>query len=130
MYSCPLHQWNSHDSPCPSCATTVTTGGDLPIMVVTQTPMTRELKSELRSLTYKGAEVTILYHFYKDSQSGQQYTTTELDEINIAHVHYAYNSKTSLLDELRKANTHGFNSPEDLTWCECCNKLEEIIKSK
>lgn len=25
MYSCPLHNWNSHDFPCPSCHVTVTT---------------------------------------------------------------------------------------------------------
>ena len=32
MYSCPLHNWNSHDAPCPACATTVTTSDlSLPI---------------------------------------------------------------------------------------------------
>jgi hypothetical protein len=34
MYSCPLHNWNSHDAPCPSCQTTVTTAGELPALPV------------------------------------------------------------------------------------------------
>ncbi len=30
MYSCPLHNWYSHEAPCPECRTTITTGGDQP----------------------------------------------------------------------------------------------------
>jgi hypothetical protein len=51
------------------------------------------LKNEVRTLEYKGQKVTILYHFYEDAQSREKWTTTQLDEINIAHVHYAYNSR-------------------------------------
>ena len=42
-----------------------------------------ELKSEPRKIRYQGREIEINFHFYHDSEQGINYTTTEIDEINL-----------------------------------------------
>jgi hypothetical protein len=42
-----------------------------------------ELKSEQRKIRYQGREIEINFHFYHDSEQGINYTTTEIDEINL-----------------------------------------------
>jgi alkylated DNA repair dioxygenase AlkB len=84
-----------------------------------------ELMIEKSSLNYKNEIYDINYHYYKCIDSGEQYTTTELDEININQVYDQYNKKynpflikkyitENLFDLLRdKVNWNNYNAPRD-----------------
>lgn len=45
-----------------------------------------ELTEERRSVEYKMETVEFIFHFYKCSVSGEQFTTTELDELNMKNL--------------------------------------------
>lgn len=47
------------------------------------------LKSEQRTAVIKGKEVTWEQHFYECIDTGEQFTTTELDEINLKNINEA-----------------------------------------
>jgi len=51
------------------------------------------LKKEPSSLIFRKEEFTFISHFYLCENSGEQFTTTELDELNLAQVHKQYRDK-------------------------------------
>ncbi|MFA5229681.1 MAG: hypothetical protein WC446_08045 [Candidatus Paceibacterota bacterium] len=51
------------------------------------------LKKEKRSIAYKNETFEIVFHCYKCVNSGEQFTTTELDEINMDMLYKQYNDK-------------------------------------
>lgn len=90
------------------------------------------LKSELRTFTYKQQEITILYLFFLDAETTEQYTNTELDEINIANVHRAYHFLNSLRDSNPYSEINGTpkrNLFRSSVWNECCDKAIELSKT-
>jgi hypothetical protein len=44
------------------------------------------LKQEQRSIEFRKKSVEISFHFYLCPESGLQFTTTELDEVNLGEV--------------------------------------------
>lgn len=48
------------------------------------------LQSEVRTMSFKNTYVRALFSFYKCEDSGEQYTTTHLDEQNIRNVEKQY----------------------------------------
>lgn len=52
-----------------------------------------ELKTEMKKLEYRKEKFSICFHFYKCVDSGEEFTDTESDELNIAQVHNKYRSK-------------------------------------
>lgn len=48
------------------------------------------LKQELRSIEFRKKSVEFSFHFYLCLESGLQFTTTELDEVNWAKVEMGY----------------------------------------
>jgi transcriptional regulator with XRE-family HTH domain len=62
-----------------------------------------ELKKEPRTLEYRKDPFEILYHFYQCVDSGEQFTTTEIDTLNINQVHNKYREKYGIpfTDEIR-----------------------------
>jgi putative zinc finger/helix-turn-helix YgiT family protein len=62
-----------------------------------------ELKKELRVLEYRKESFEILYHYYQCVDSGEQFTTTEIDTLNINQVHNKYREKFGIpfTDEIR-----------------------------
>jgi len=64
-----------------------------------KSPMTgKELvpHRELRTLAFRKEEFTIMFHFLKEPDGGDQYTTTEQDEININQLYNQYRDKYNL----------------------------------
>ncbi len=51
------------------------------------------LKREKCSLSFRKEEFTISSHFYLCEESGEQFTSTELDELNLLQVHNQYRDK-------------------------------------
>lgn len=51
------------------------------------------LQKEIRTLTFRKEEFHVQYHFYLCEDSGEQFTTTELDDININQLHNQYREK-------------------------------------
>jgi len=62
-----------------------------------------ELKIEPRVLEYRKDQFDILYHYYQCADSGEQFTTTEIDTLNINQVHNKYRAKYGIpfTDEIR-----------------------------
>jgi putative zinc finger/helix-turn-helix YgiT family protein len=62
-----------------------------------------ELKKEARILEYRKDPFEILYHYYQCVDSGEKFTTTEIDTLNINQVHNKYREKYGLpfTDEIR-----------------------------
>lgn len=54
------------------------------------------LMRENRIMTFRKEEFEVLYHFYYCNDSKEQFTTTELDEININQLYNQYRSKHHL----------------------------------
>ena len=54
------------------------------------------LKSELRTIHYKGSDVTYNHTFYFDGV--ESFTTTELDEQNMKEIKRQYDKKNKTLD--------------------------------
>ena len=48
------------------------------------------IKSEIRTIRYKGMPITYEFYFYECEMTGEKFTTTELDEENIARVKDLY----------------------------------------
>ena len=48
------------------------------------------LIKESRILTFRKEEFEVVYHHYKCEDSGEFFTTTELDEINLNQLHNQY----------------------------------------
>jgi hypothetical protein len=49
-----------------------------------------ELTEERRSIEYKMEIVEFIFHFYKCSGSGEQFTTTQLDKLNMKNLNDSY----------------------------------------
>lgn len=62
-----------------------------------------KLMKEPRVLTYRKDPFEIMYHYYKCVDSGEQFTTTEIDTLNINQVHNRYREKYGIpfIDEIR-----------------------------
>jgi putative zinc finger/helix-turn-helix YgiT family protein len=54
------------------------------------------LTKERRTMTFRKTEFEVLYHFYLCEDSGEQFTTTELDEVNLNQLYNQYRSKHRL----------------------------------
>ena len=48
------------------------------------------LKNELRTMRYKEKELTVQFYYYLCADSNEQFTTTELDELNMIEVYKKY----------------------------------------
>ena len=61
------------------------------------------LVKELRVLDYRKDSFEVVYHFYKCVDSNEQFTTTELDTLNIGQVHNKYRAKYGIpfTDEIK-----------------------------
>jgi transcriptional regulator with XRE-family HTH domain len=51
------------------------------------------LARELRSLEFRKSNFDVLYHFYHCVESGEQFTSTDLDELNLNQVYNQYRAK-------------------------------------
>lgn len=62
-----------------------------------------ELKKEPRVLEYRKDSFEIWYHYYQCVDSGEQFTTTEIDTLNINQVHNKYRERYGIpfADEIR-----------------------------
>jgi putative zinc finger/helix-turn-helix YgiT family protein len=54
------------------------------------------LQREERKLTFRKEEFQVLYHYYLCADSGEQFTSTELDEINLNQLYNEYRQKYNL----------------------------------
>jgi putative zinc finger/helix-turn-helix YgiT family protein len=54
------------------------------------------LQKEERTMTYRKQEFMVQYHYYLCKDSGEQFTTTELDELNITQVYNQYRKAHNL----------------------------------
>jgi putative zinc finger/helix-turn-helix YgiT family protein len=63
-----------------------------------------ELAKEQRVLQYRKESFEILFHYYRCVDTGEQFTTTELDTLNINQVHNKYREKYGIpfIDEIRE----------------------------
>lgn len=55
-----------------------------------------QLLHEIRTLEFRKEAFEIVYHFYKCAQTEAQFTTDQLDELNIRQVHNQYREKHNL----------------------------------
>jgi hypothetical protein len=53
------------------------------------------LLNEKRFMNFKKETFEIVFHFYKCIDSGEQYTTTALDEINLSQLYNLYDTNIS-----------------------------------
>lgn len=94
MYSCPLHQWNSYESPCPSCHRTVTvstteiTTGPVQL-VVPESPTTADASVLKEALEYlindiksKPSDTRYATAIKKATEALAQYSTQSLPDPN------------------------------------------------
>lgn len=64
-----------------------------------KSPITDKLMirmKERRSIEFRKETFEIEYHFYKCTDSGEKFTTTELDEINLDKVYKQYNESHNI----------------------------------
>ena len=64
-----------------------------------KSPMTgkdMKLTKECRSMDFRKEKMEIVFHYYKCEDSGEQFTTTELDEVNMNQVYYQYRDKFNI----------------------------------
>lgn len=54
------------------------------------------LRKEQRVFSFRGDEIEIVYHFYRCEDTGEQFTTDEVDMLNIKQVHNKYRVKHNL----------------------------------
>ncbi len=54
------------------------------------------LMRELRSMTFRKEEFEVVFHFYKCDETGEQFTTTELDKINLRQLYNQYRDSHNL----------------------------------
>jgi putative zinc finger/helix-turn-helix YgiT family protein len=69
---------------------------------ITGKPMT--LQRETREMTFRKETFSVVFHYYRCENSGQQFTTTELDELNLTQLYNQYRSKHHIPfpDEIRE----------------------------
>jgi uncharacterized phage-associated protein len=62
-----------------------------------------KLMKEPRVLEYRKDSFEVIYHYYVCADSGEQFTTTEIDTLNVAQVHNKYRAKYGIpfTDEIR-----------------------------
>jgi hypothetical protein len=51
------------------------------------------LRKEMRALTFRKEEFVVVYHYYLCEDSGEQFTTSELDDINTTQLYNLYKEK-------------------------------------
>lgn len=63
-----------------------------------------QLKKEWQTLSYRKEDFRVRYHYYLCEDSGQQFTTDELDNLNITQVHNQYRAKYGIpfTEEIRE----------------------------
>ena len=54
------------------------------------------LKKEMRSLVFRKEEFPVVYHYYLCKDSKEQFTSTELDEVNMKQIYNQYRDKNNL----------------------------------
>ena len=54
------------------------------------------LKREKRVMLFRKKEYTVHYHFYFCNESGEQFTSSELDEMNLVQVYNQYRDEHNL----------------------------------
>lgn len=61
------------------------------------------LQHEQRPMTYRNEQFMVLFHFYYDHETEESYTTTALDELNLAQLHNQYRFKNGIpfIDEIK-----------------------------
>lgn len=52
-----------------------------------------ELSREVRQLEFRKNNFKVVYHFYRCTDTGEQFTTTKLDELNLNQVYHQYRAK-------------------------------------
>lgn len=55
-----------------------------------------KLTQEKRLMDFRKKTVEIVFHYYKCEDSGEQFTTTALDEVNMNQVYNQYRDKPNL----------------------------------
>lgn len=60
------------------------------------TGTTMKLTQEKRLMDFRKKTVEIVFHYYKCEVSGEQFTTTALDEVNMNQVYNQYRDKPNL----------------------------------
>ena len=88
-FKCPLHI-------IPHCRVSY----ELPIKIkIMKSPITGKEMSLARkksTLTFRKEEFTLLSHFYVCEDSGEEFSSTEIDELNIRQIHNQYRDKYNL----------------------------------
>ncbi|MBU6168126.1 MAG: DUF4065 domain-containing protein [Bacteroidetes bacterium] len=56
-----------------------------------------KLTKERRSMDFRKETFEVIFHYYKCEDSGEQFTTTSLDEVNINQVYNQYRNKFNIL---------------------------------
>ena len=54
------------------------------------------LKKEMRSLVFRKEEFPVVYHYYLCKDSKEQFTSTELDEVNMKQIYNQYRDKNNM----------------------------------
>ena len=54
------------------------------------------LKKEMRSLVFRKEEFPVVYHYYLCEESKEQFTSTELDEVNMKQIYNQYRDNNNL----------------------------------
>jgi putative zinc finger/helix-turn-helix YgiT family protein len=60
------------------------------------TGKTMVLNKESRTMTFRKEEFVVWYHFYQCEESSEQFTTSELDEVNVSQLYHQYRAKHNL----------------------------------
>jgi hypothetical protein len=55
-----------------------------------------ELAKERRSMSFRKETFEIIFHYYKCVDSGEQFTTTTLDDVNMNQVYNQYRDKFNI----------------------------------
>lgn len=55
-----------------------------------------KLEKEQRTIVFRKETFEVMYHYWKDEDSGDQFTSTALDEINLEQAHHQYRSRHQL----------------------------------
>lgn len=79
-----------------------------------------ELTKEPHTLTFRGEPFEIVYHAYRCEDSGEYFTTSELDQLNVTQVHNKYRAKhwIPFPDEIKQIRTkYGVSA----------NKMAEVL---
>lgn len=76
-------------------------------MTMMKSPITGKemlLKRESRSLDFRKESFTVAYHFFLCQESGEQFTTTDIDELNMIQLYNQYREKHNLpfQDEIKE----------------------------